>query len=180
MRFRRFSLPSAKKVCYHALEMQGYIYLQTMLFAIVNLALCGAAFCDVVSPLNLLVPRPQVVEVGAGMASEAAQKRIVVVRGPVRGAPESAAAEAYRLDIRADGVTLTAEDSRGKRNAGSPCAVSNPFAQGMESCPHHSGCIGKRSPRRFVYSNIWNRNASSRSSRTFVQLQSRFFNPKNR
>ena len=69
------------------------------------------------SPLELLMPMPQVVEHGIGTVPRAALENIVVSHGTVPGAPVAVAAESYSLEIRPDGISITSPDSRGERYA---------------------------------------------------------------
>ena len=57
----------------------------------------GGASGTGADPLKLILPRPQVVETGAGTVSGSALARVTVEKEPVRGAPAAVACEAYAL-----------------------------------------------------------------------------------
>ena len=82
--------------------------------ALMRLPASAAASPD---PLKQILPRPQVVEPGAGTVSGSALARVTVEKGPVCGAPAAVACEAYALEIRPEGVLITAPDARGERYA---------------------------------------------------------------
>ena len=83
--------------------------------ALMRLAASAAALPP--DPLKQILPRPQVVEPGTGTVSGSALARITVEKGPVLGAPPAVACEAYALEIRPEGVLITAPDARGERYA---------------------------------------------------------------
>ena len=66
-------------------------------------------------PFDDLQPQPKKVVAAAGVCADAA--KVTERTAKVDGAPDGLAAEAYRLEIAPDGVTVTASDPRGARYA---------------------------------------------------------------
>ena len=88
---------------------------------VVVLALCscpllGASARTWEDPAKLLVPRPRLVERGDPRPLRG-DLPVRVVRGVVTNAPAEVADQAYVLDIREDGVTITASAPAGERYA---------------------------------------------------------------
>ena len=67
-----------------------------------------------VSALEELLPVPVKVEAQPGFADEAALRAVAVVHATVTNAPAATADEAYVLEVRRDGVTVTASSRRGE------------------------------------------------------------------
>ena len=86
---------------------------------------------DVTSPLDELMPRPVRVDRRTGVRAPEEAK---VVRGEVPNAPAAVRAEAYVLDIAADGITITASDPRGERYARVTLAQLAKLADGKLPC----------------------------------------------
>lgn len=64
--------------------------------------------------LDELMPKPKKVELGEGTVPAAFAKSAKVVTAPVADAPAATADEAYVLEIRADGIVITAPTRRGE------------------------------------------------------------------
>ena len=80
-----------------------------------SFAICLAAFGS--SPLDLLMPQPVWIMRGEGTVSGAPLEKVESAKAAVPQAPSAVADEAYVLDIRADGVKITAPGERGERYA---------------------------------------------------------------
>ncbi|MBQ6246966.1 MAG: family 20 glycosylhydrolase [Kiritimatiellae bacterium] len=84
--------------------------------------------------LDLLLPKPQVIERGNGVATAEALSRVEVSRGTVVGAPTSVADEAYELTIRPEGARIVASGMRGERHARTTLAQLAKLSAGSAPC----------------------------------------------
>ena len=89
---------------------------------------------QVSNSLDLLLPQPQVIERGNGVATAEALSRVAVSCGTVAGAPTSVADEAYELAIRPDGVRIVASGKRGERHARTTLAQLAKLSAGAAPC----------------------------------------------
>ena len=90
----------------------------------VSLALAG--------PFEDLQPQPKRVAAGEGVCADVSN--VKVRAGTVAEAPAALAAEAYRLEIAPEGVTVTASDRRGERYARTTLAQLVKLADGKVPC----------------------------------------------
>jgi hypothetical protein len=89
---------------------------------------------QVSNSLDLLLPQPQVIERGNGVATAEALSRVAVSRGTVAGAPTSVADEAYELTIRPEGARIVASAMRGERHARTTLSQLAKLSAGSAPC----------------------------------------------
>ena len=108
----------------HVLRLTSHV-LPALAFAALPAALCAGPFED-------LQPQPKHVVAADGFCADIA--KVTVKTAKVDDAPAEFAAEAYRLEIAPEGVTVVASDPRGERYARATLAQLAKLSDGKVPC----------------------------------------------